>query len=70
MLEHYFALGKGDKCPKCGLGNGLRESFPLELGFTGWENYDFLHCDTCGASYVGKGEDWGYLKHQIFKVNE
>jgi len=62
-VEHYGRLDIGNKCPKCGLGKGLRKALPLEVGWTGWENYEWLHCDTCGAFYTGKGIDFIYMKY-------
>lgn len=62
-LEHYGLLSIGDSCPKCKMGQGLREAYPLEVGWTGWENYKWLHCDICGAFYVGKGVDYIYMRH-------
>jgi len=67
-MERY-TLKKNSPCPKCGLGKGLREAYPLELGWTGWDNYDFLHCDVCGAYFCGKGTDMMYLKAQSFDIS-
>jgi hypothetical protein len=61
MNEHYGLLIPKDDCPKCKLGKGLRKADAIELGWTGWEHYDFLHCDICGAYYCGKGADFIYL---------
>lgn len=62
LLEHYLALGIGCKCPKCELGKGLRASSAIEVGLTGWEAYEFLHCPICGAYFAGRGGDFVYLK--------
>ncbi len=63
-MEHHYGLLKAkDPCPKCNMGKGLREANVLELGWTGWENYEFLHCDICGAYYVGKEADFVYLRY-------
>ncbi len=58
-------LGVKSPCPKCNLGKGLREIDVFELALTGWDNYNFLHCDTCGAIFVGHGDKYTYMKYQI-----
>ena len=67
MGEEYI-LDTGDKCPKCEMGEGLRDLEPLSIGITGWENYRFLHCDICGANYAGKGLGFFYLKYHNIGV--
>jgi hypothetical protein len=62
-VEHYGLLEVGDGCPKCKLGKGLRGASPLECGWTGWDNYEFLHCDICGAYFCGNGADFIYLPY-------
>lgn len=61
QIDRYGLLKVGDKCPKCELGKGLRSASALEVALTGWDNYTFLHCDTCGAFFVGKGKKYMYL---------
>ena len=70
LMEEFFKLKVGDSCLKCNLGKGLREVSVIELFLTGWENYEFLHCDTCGANFVGRDGDWMYMKYVIPKVGE
>lgn len=53
-----YGLDEGVTCPICELGKGLRKMHPIDLGLTGWENYEMLHCDICGVTYVGKGGEW------------
>lgn len=65
MEEHYSALEAGVPCPKCELGKGLRASSAFEIGLTGWEKYVFLHCDLCGANFVGRGGEWHYMRYQV-----
>ena len=61
--DSYLTLATGMECPKCQLGDGLRLADLLEFGVTGWEHYNCVHCDTCGATFVGKDEgDWHYLR--------
>jgi hypothetical protein len=66
-VRDEIKLKVGDPCPKCELGKGVRESSAFELMLTGWENYEFLHCDTCGANFVGKGGEFHYMQYQIPK---
>ena len=63
ILKHYSTLSIGDICPKCELGKGLKESSAFQIGLTGWENYEFLHCPICGANFVGKNGSWAYLEY-------
>jgi len=66
MVEKEYILGIGGKCPKCELGKGLRETYPIELGLTGMDNYQLLHCDTCGANFVKRKAAllWEYMSYQ------
>ena len=63
-MADYQDLKSGSPCPKCELGKGLRDITPIEIGLTGLENYVFLHCDICGANFVGKNGMWNYLSYQ------
>ena len=50
-----LVLKENDSCPICNLGKGLRKGEASELSLTGgFHNYDWLHCDTCGAWYMGR----------------
>jgi len=51
-VEEFPILRVGELCLKCELGRGLREIDTFELMLTGWDNYEFLHCDICGANFV------------------
>ena len=56
-----YALKEKSNCPKCNLGDGLRLISAIEIGLTGWEHYEFLHCNVCGANFVGRSGAWKYL---------
>jgi hypothetical protein len=70
--EKQYMLGIGGECPKCQLGKGLRDIAPIELALTGFDNYNLLHCDTCGANFVKRKTAllWEYMPYQAPKISE
>lgn len=65
-----YRLKIGSPCPKCELAKGLETSSSIDLGLTGWENYDFLHCPVCGAFYAGKNGEFRYMNMQLLRFDE
>ena len=72
MPDVEYMLGIGGECPKCQLGKGLREIGPIEIGLTGFDNYQMLHCDVCGANFVKRYTAllWHYMSYMAPKIGE